>query len=96
MSSYRLTPRAADEIIDIEFYSIAQFGSRQAERYKQGLAACFELISSQPMLGRIAKNIGSDIRRHEHGSHVIFYRSEQEGILILAVVHERSMPDLEV
>ena len=96
MSSYRLTPRAADEIIDIEIYSIAQFGSRQAERYKHGLVACFELLTAQPMLGRIARNIGPDIRRHEHGSHVIFYRIDEEGILILAVVHERSMPDLEV
>ncbi|MCO6441977.1 MAG: type II toxin-antitoxin system RelE/ParE family toxin [Nitrococcus mobilis] len=34
------------------------------------------------------------IRRHEHESHVIFYREDDGGILVLAVIHRRMRPDL--
>lgn len=36
------------------------------------------------------------MRRHEHGSHVILYREEKDGVLIVAVLHSRSIRGLKL
>jgi len=77
-------------------YGGQQFGEAQAEHYHRDLAACFELLAAQPRMGREAKAIGAGIRRHEHGSHVILYEESGEGVLILALVHERSVRRLKL
>lgn len=34
------------------------------------------------------------VRRHEHGSHVIFYREQQATVLVIAVLHKRRLLSL--
>lgn len=47
-------------------------------------------------MGRLARKVGNGVRRHEHGSHVIFYEIEQGDLVILAIVHGRSMQELDL
>lgn len=96
MSSYRLTRRADQDLIDIYLYTLEQFGMAQAERYAEGVRSCFALLADNPRLGRPADLIRPGLRRHEHGSHVILYREdiEQGGLLVLAVIHGRRRPEL--
>jgi len=47
-------------------------------------------------MGRSAAGIAPGVRRHEHGSHVILYREVDGGVLILALVHGRSVRGLEL
>lgn len=69
---------------------------RQAGIYKDGLDHCFGLLGESPTMGRRAPLLGEDVRRYEHGSHVILYEGDREGILILAVVHRRSVRRLKL
>lgn len=96
VSSYRLTNRAEAEIIDIFLYGIEQFGLLQAMVYRDSMEACFQSLADNPRMGRLAPALGEGVRRHEHTSHVILYEVEEYGVLVLAVVHGRSIRRLKL
>ncbi|HVY87881.1 MAG TPA: type II toxin-antitoxin system RelE/ParE family toxin [Hyphomonadaceae bacterium] len=82
--SYRLT-RAADRALD-ELYrhGIETFGLRQAQDYLLGLHETFEMLARFPEVGRPFR----EFRRHEHGSHIIFYEIEDGAVIIVDVVRQ--------
>jgi toxin ParE1/3/4 len=96
VSKVHLTERAARDLFDIYLYGIEEFGRVQADRYQRSLDHCFELLAAHPGMGRAAPKIGPAIRRHEHRSHVILYREYEDGVLIAAVVHGRSVRRLKL
>jgi len=96
VNSYRLTGRAEAEILEIFLYGIEQFGVRQARLYKDEMAHCFQLLADTPHMGRPANIIADGVRRHENKSHVILYELVDGGVLILAVVHGRSVRRLKL
>jgi toxin ParE1/3/4 len=49
------------------------------------------MLAENPRMGRAADAIAAGIRRHEHGNHVILYEERPGDILILALVHVRSV-----
>ncbi|WP_342165972.1 type II toxin-antitoxin system RelE/ParE family toxin [Methylobacterium sp. SD21] len=91
MCDYRLTKRAEADLFDIAVHGYRQFGARQAEAYAAGLEHAFELLADNPGMGRRADVIRPGVHRHEHASHVILYESVGDGVLILAIVHRRSV-----
>jgi|SRR5262245_47897549 toxin ParE1/3/4 len=94
MNSYALTRRAETDLFDILLFGYEQFGTRQAEAYANELEHVFQLLADNPRMGREAQAIAPGVRRHEHASHIILYEIAPEGILILAVVHARSIKRL--
>ncbi|MCC7250456.1 type II toxin-antitoxin system RelE/ParE family toxin [Hyphomicrobium sp.] len=88
MASYRLTNRAAGDLDNIYLYTLTTFGYRQAEDYARAMYQVFEDLAANPRLGREAEDIRSGLRRHEHDRHVIFYRVDGNGVLILTLLHE--------
>lgn len=96
MNSYRLTKRAETELLDIFLYGIEQFGLAQARLYSDDMARCFQLLADTPLMGRPALAIADGVRRHEHKSHVILYEIDGSDIVILAVIHGRSVRRLKL
>ena len=96
MSEVRLSGRAEANLRDIYLFGIEQFGRRQAEKYRLELDACFAMLARHPKSGRTSPTIRPGMRRHEHGSHVILYREEKDGILIVAILHSRSIRGLRL
>ncbi len=96
MTSVAFSERARHDLLDIYLFGIETFGFRQAERYASEFDHCFSLLADNPRMGRPAANLGAGVRRHEHASHVILYRETGDGVLILAVVHGRSVRGLEL
>jgi toxin ParE1/3/4 len=47
-------------------------------------------------MGRPAVILGNDVRRHEHGAHIVLYRPSRDGVSILRVVHNRSVARLKL
>lgn len=88
MPDYRLSTRAAADLEHIANYTIEQFGIEQARRYRNGLEGCFATIALNPLLGRSAEALAPNLRRFEHGSHVVFYMPLSAGVLIVRVLHE--------
>lgn len=91
MNSYALTQRAEDDLLIVLLDGIEMFGLAQARRYKDELEQCFQLIASNPKMGRLAPSIGEAVRRHEHQSHIILYEESGDTIMVLAVVPARSV-----
>ncbi len=89
MAEYRLSGQAALDLESIADYTIDRFGIEQARRYRDGLKTCFGQLSDNPGIGRRAEHLARDLRRFEHQSHIVFFRSEPDGLLIVRVLHSR-------
>ena len=87
MSSYRLSRLAAADLEEIAEYTIDRFGIEQSRRYRDGLKTCFIQLANNPALGRGVEQLIQGLRRFEHQSHVVFYISEPESLLIVRVLH---------
>ncbi|MHB2265608.1 type II toxin-antitoxin system RelE/ParE family toxin [Aliihoeflea sp. PC F10.4] len=88
-------PRAIADLLDLYLFGIERFGPLQANRCRAELDEVFDKLGAFPHMGRAASGMGDGVRRHEHGSHVIFYRENGETIFIARIIHARSVRDLE-
>lgn len=96
MSEIWISDQGEADLFDIYRYGIETFGIRQANLYRDRIDDSFRKLADFPHMGRSADSIRKGLRRHEHGSHVIFYREKGEGIVIVAVVHARSLRGLDL
>ena len=87
MNNYRLSRSASADLEEIAEYTIERFGIEQARRYRDGLKTCFDQLANNPALGRRAEQLERGLQRFEHQSHVVFYVSEPENLLIVRVLH---------
>ncbi len=92
MPAYRLSQRARLDLFEIADYTLDSWGIEQANRYVSSLYECFALLSDSPRIGRPCEKVRAGYRRIEHEKHVIFYRIEEDGILISRVLHQRMLP----
>jgi toxin ParE1/3/4 len=95
MTAYRYSKLARLDLIEIGDYTLDQWGIEQALRYLNSLEECFERIAANPGIGRRCDRIREGYRRFEHQKHVIFYRSDPEGVLIVRILHERMLPEIQ-
>ena len=51
MDTYRLSKRAAADLVNIHLEGIRQFGPAQADKYIDELEACFDLLTTQLVSG---------------------------------------------
>ena len=92
MARVRYQRRAEDDLDSIADYSLDRWGQVQAERYVNGLQALCEHLDEDPVLNRPYR--GRYLRR-AHESHVVFFRREDDGgILIVRVLHASMQPEL--
>lgn len=87
---YRTTRLADADIIDIYVHGALAFGREQAERYHRGLVETFELLSENPRLARERTEFAPAVRIHPYEAHLIIYTIEDDGLLIVRVLHGRS------
>jgi toxin ParE1/3/4 len=73
-------------------YTVERLGANQAVKYVQGLRACFEVLARNSGIGRACDSVSAGLRRHEHGKHVVFFRTEPGGIRIVRVLHQQMIP----
>ncbi|WP_199925125.1 type II toxin-antitoxin system RelE/ParE family toxin [Neorhizobium sp. SOG26] len=91
MAEYRLSNKAEDDLEDIFLFSLHAFGERQAIQYVDDLHRCLELLADNPRMGRRAAGFDTEVHRHEHQSHVIFYEIDDNGIFVITVIHKRRL-----
>jgi toxin ParE1/3/4 len=88
----RISLEAEHDLDAITEYTKATWGWRQADQYLAKLEGAIELLASQPSIGRACDSIRRGLRRFEIGSHVLFYCSDAEGILVVRVLHKQMLP----
>ncbi len=85
MSRYRLSGQSRSDLDDIWLY-IASDNITAADRIMDELLAKFQMLATQPGLGRIRDELAESIRSFPVGNYVIFYRATQDGIDVVRVL----------
>ncbi|OUS17420.1 plasmid stabilization protein ParE [Gammaproteobacteria bacterium 50_400_T64] len=91
MAEYRLAPKARDDMEATWLYSLAQWGTQQAERYIDDVTEAFEFLAKSPKAGMNCENIRTGYRKHPVIRHVIYYRETGYGIEVIRVLHDRML-----
>jgi toxin ParE1/3/4 len=90
MPSYRKTRRADEDLQEIYRYTRRMWGRDQAVRYLHGLEQRFAELADNPLVGIAREDLQPPgLRSVIHGSHVIFYQPQPDGVLIIRVLHGR-------
>lgn len=92
MAVFHFSRRAEADLLEIGAYTLENWGADQTIRYIDQLETCCRRLADNPGLGRSCDEIRPDLRRMEHGKHVIFYRQYQGGILVSRILHQRMLP----
>jgi toxin ParE1/3/4 len=93
MSPVRFTGRAKADLLDIGAYTLHPWGERQTARYLENLQRRAKMLARSPKMGRSCDWIRSGLHRFEQGRHVVFYRRERDGILVVRILHQSMSPD---
>lgn len=88
MRSYRVTPRARDDIKSIGIYTQQKWGRVQRSQYLKQLEQRFEWLAQYPLLGKYRADIAEGFYSYLHREHVVFYRITPDFIDIIGVVHQ--------
>ncbi len=86
--SYRVTPRAFEDLKNIGRYTLGQWGRQQRDAYLRGLDARFGWLARQPMRGRQRDEVAPGYRSYRHEAHLIFYLVRDGGTDIIGVPHQ--------
>ena len=93
MPGYRLSRLARLDLIEIGDYTLDHWGANQAIHYLESLERCFDLVGANPEIGRNCDRLRKGYCRIEHEKHVVFYRNDHAGILIVRILHQRALPE---
>jgi toxin ParE1/3/4 len=93
MAKLRFSGRAKTDLTNIGSYSPRSWGEQQTVHYLEALEDCAKMLARNPGIGRPCDWIRPGIFRFEQGRHVIFYRREKRGILIVRFLHQSMLPD---
>ena len=91
MATYDLTPKAAEDLLNIWTYTVDTWSEEQADRYYHRLVNSFQNISRHPdSRGKTYDSIYEGLRGLHVGRHVVFFVKQQSGtVLIVRILHER-------
>jgi toxin ParE1/3/4 len=88
----RVSSEAESDLDLIVAYTIDTWGTDQADQYLAQLENGFDLLAGNPSLGRSCDVLHAGLRRFEVESHVVFYLTEPDGILVVRVLHRSMLP----
>jgi toxin ParE1/3/4 len=82
-----VSAEARHDIDDILSFGLLKFGYAQSEKYSQGLSKIFSMLGVFPDMGKARPDLHLFIRCQPMASHLIFYVSSEERVLIARVLH---------
>lgn len=90
MSGFLLSPAARADFTEIWDYTASRWGVDQAERYVRELTAACQGLADRRLTGRTIDDIRAGYSKLSVGSHFLFYRLTDTGLInIVRVLHQR-------
>lgn len=86
MTKFVLSNKADKDLADIFEYGILNFGVERATEYLLGINEKFQYISENKELGRSAEEISKGLKRITYNKHVVFFKEQQDAVLIVRVL----------
>jgi toxin ParE1/3/4 len=93
MATFRFSRHAETDLLSIGEYTLRTWGKAQTTRYLADLEFFCQTLADNSALGRSCDDVRPGLRRLEHGKHVVLYRHEQSGVLIVRILHQSMLPD---
>jgi len=91
-----VTRSAHANLIEIGRFTAKEWVITQRNKYLKLLDDCFQQLSENPDLGITCNYIAEGYRKIPQGSHLIFYKLDPEGrVLIIRVLHKSMDVDLK-
>jgi toxin ParE1/3/4 len=88
------TAQAEEDLIGIWIY-IAQDNPEAANRVLDDIEQRFHALADNPLMGRLRPDIAPELHYFAVGSYLILYRTVEDGIQIVRVIHgARDLPYL--
>lgn len=87
-NTYRITPRALQDLQNIGRYTLQKWGRQQRNNYLQALEQRFEWLAQNPHRGTNRPEIQEGYFSYAQGSHLIFYLKREGGIDIIGIPHQ--------
>ena len=85
---YSFSEKANKDMGSILDYTFLNFGAKAMISYHKSLENCFESLDNNPNLGMKVEYIRKSYYCFYHRSHSIFYKTSNNGINILRVLHQ--------
>ncbi|MCZ6803039.1 MAG: type II toxin-antitoxin system RelE/ParE family toxin [Proteobacteria bacterium] len=87
MASYKLSPIAEQDLIDIYVRGIREWGNAKADRYQAQLISTFHMLADNPGIGHTV-TIRPKLQRHEVAPYVVFYKKINYGVRIIRILYK--------
>lgn len=88
MAGFRVSNAAKGDIRKIGRYTQDQWGAVQRRRYLSGLNEKFTALAQTPEIAAERREFDPPVRIHQYEKHLIVYVIDDEGILIVRVLHQ--------
>ena len=89
MTSFKVTKKAFDDLINIGKYTQEKWGTLQRNTYLKQLDDCFARLSENPDIGIKCDNVKEGYFKFPQGSHLVFYKpTSQTSIMIIRILHK--------
>ena len=94
MASYRLSEKADEDLSRLYEYGVIHYGQDRADRYYDGLIERFEHLTENPRLWPAVDHIRPGYRRSVYERHSIYYRIDQDEIVIVRILGQQDPQQL--
>ena len=88
MARYALSPAAQADLENIWEYSLRHWGEAQTETYVRSIQTACESLAKDSIVSRSAEEIRTGYRKVSVGSHVMFFRIQQDVVEIMRILHQ--------
>ncbi len=86
--TFRITPRAQEELKNIGRYTLQQWGKKQRDKYLRDFDKRFSWLAQRPKTGKHRSDIEEGYYCYPQGSHLIFYTISTNHINIIGLPHK--------
>lgn len=88
---YRISETALRDLQEIKKYGIKTFGHKNAIKYIEAIRDKIRLIARLPLIYQELDHIRPNYRRAIHKSHSIYFKIENEQVIIMRVIGKQEL-----
>ena len=88
-NTFRITPRAEQDLKNIGRYSLKMWGRDQRDVYLRAIDRRFAWLAERPERGKHRPEVREGYHSYLQGSHVVFYLIRDGGIDVIGIPHQR-------
>jgi len=90
--SYQFTDKAERDLEGIIDYAVQEWGVSQANTYLDGLETRAQLLAENPDIGTARETLFEGLLSFPYESHILYYKKQARGIVIIRVLHQYMDP----